>query len=99
VSTTAPDIWHTPAYRRSSRAIVLAARRNPLTHCWRCGLTLAEHPRHHTGARPFWTAGHLIDSDPRSPLAPEASTCNYPAGGRLGNARKRARRNPPSPNA
>ncbi len=49
--------------------------------CWRCDRTLAEHPPHKTGQHPRWTAGHQRDGDPRSPLLPEASTCNYAAGG------------------
>jgi hypothetical protein len=90
------SLWKTGNYPARARAVVLAARRNPLTHCWRCGHTLAEHPPHRTGARPYWTAGHVIDSDPRSPLAPEASTCNYAAGGRLSRQRASGERRSPN---
>lgn len=76
------------AYKAMSRQVVLAARANPLTRCWRCGLMLVEHRPHKNGRRPFWTAGHVIDSDPASPLAPEASTCNFIAGGQLTATRK-----------
>lgn len=60
--------------------------------CWRCGRTLDAHPAHRNGRRPYWTAGHVRDSDPSSPLALEASTCNYAAGGRL-KAERAKRRN------
>lgn len=72
---------------KMARARDLAAARGECepTRCWRCKLTLAEHPAHRNGRRPKWTAGHVVDSDPRSPLAPEASVCNYRAGAELGN--------------
>lgn len=75
-------------YHVQSRRIREAARANPDTRCWRCGLTIAEHDPHLNGRAAFWTAGHLVDGQPGGPLAAEASTCNY----RAGNAIARARR-------
>lgn len=57
-----------------------AANADPSTACWRCGKTLAQHGPHRNGRPAYWTAGHLRDGDPSSPLAPEASTCNFRAG-------------------
>lgn len=71
-------------YHVRSRALVKAAKANPNTRCWRCGLTLPEHDPHKTGRAAYWTAGHVRDGDPLSPLLPEASTCNYRAGAQLG---------------
>jgi hypothetical protein len=79
---------HRGDYHRRSRALVAAAKLNPGTLCWRCGRTLANHPPHRNGKPATWTAGHVRDSDPTSPLAPEASTCNYQAGARLTNQRR-----------
>lgn len=71
--------------------------------CWRDDRVLADHPPHHDGRPPFWTAGH-VDRDHPSPhtldgviaidgwwVAPEASTCNFREGARQGN-RRRGRR-------
>lgn len=82
---------HRGTYDRDSRRIVAAANADPATRCWRDGLTLAQHPRHKTGRSAFWTAGHIHAGIVGSPLAPEASTCNYRHGGRLGRARQLAR--------
>lgn len=76
---------HRGTYHRRSLAIVTAARSNPATRCWRCGRTLTEHPPHHNGRPPFWTAGHIIDGQVNGELRPEASTCNYSAGARRRN--------------
>jgi len=78
-------------YHRQAAQLRAAAYANPSTRCWRCKLTLAEHPPHRDGKPARWTAGHVIDGQPGGPLLPEASTCNYSAGGTLGN-RKRPRR-------
>ena len=75
-----------------SRRVRDAAYADPLTLCWRCGRTLDQHPPHKTGKPATWTAGHVIDSDPTSPLLPEASTCNKSAGARYGNRLRGARR-------
>lgn len=91
------------SYHVQARKVREAAYANPLTRCWRCGLMLHEHEPHKTGKPATWTAGHVIDSDQRSPLRPEASTCNKSAGARYGNqlrgARRAAqkRRRPPQP--
>ena len=87
-----PRAHYAGDYRTRQRYLIAAANSNPSTICWRCRRTLAEHPPHKDGRRPFWTAGHLRDSDPTSPLLPEASTCNFKAGAVFGN-RKRSRRN------
>ena len=81
-------------YHVEARQVREAAYANPSTRCWRCGLTLAEHPRHKTGRPAHWTAGHLVDGQPGGPLLPEASTCNYAAGAGQGNRRRRK----PQPN-
>lgn len=78
------------SYHVQARKVREAAKADPFTRCWRCGKTLAQHPRHKTGRLPHWTAGHVISGMPGGPLAPEASTCNYTAGARLGNRRQRA---------
>jgi len=85
-------------YHVRSRLVREAAYADPDTRCWRCGRTLDQHPPHKTGKPPHWTAGHVRDGDPTSPLLAEASTCNYAAGARLGNRRRRHRslRWPPS---
>lgn len=92
-------LWQNSDYRRRGDAIIAAANRNPNAKCWRCGRTLAQHPPHRDGAPAKWTRGHVIDGDPRSPLAAEASTCNYSAGGRSGRAAQLGRRDRRSPNA
>ncbi len=78
-------------YQVRARAVRQAAMLNPLTRCWRCGLTLAEHLPHRTGSPATWQAGHVIDSDPTSPLVAEASTCNKSAGASYGNAKREPR--------
>lgn len=79
------------SYHVRSRQVRLAAYANPLTACWRCGLTLRQHRPHKNGKPPRWTAGHVRDGDPSSPLLPEASTCNFRAGAIAGNRRRGSR--------
>lgn len=79
---------HRGDYQVRAKRVTDAARADTSTTCWRCGRTLAAHPPHRNGKRPWWTAGHIIDSDPLSPLAAEASTCNFSAGGALGNDKR-----------
>lgn len=90
---------HAGSFHVRSRRLVLQARardraadlgQGEHVRCWRCGLTLAEHQPHRNGDRPIWTAGHTRDGDPSSPLAAEASTCNYSEGARRGNRLRRA---------
>ena len=85
-----------PHYRGSyhvrSRQVRDAANADPSTRCWRCGRTLAMHEPHKNGKPARWTAGHIRDSDPTSPLAAEASTCNKAAGATYGNRLRGARR-------
>ena len=67
-------IWHRGTYQARAARLVARAKRNPSTVCWRCGKPLYQHESHRNGRRPFWTAGHVTDSDPQSVLLPEAST-------------------------
>jgi hypothetical protein len=69
-------------YKARAKQVRDAANADPTTRCWRCNQTAG------TPANP-WTAGHLIDGDPQSPLAPECRRCNTSAGARLGNARRK----------
>ena len=77
------------SYHVQSKRIRDAANANPNTRCWRCGLTL--HQIRQTKPKARWTAGHIIDGLPESPLAAECSPCNYGEGARLGNRRSRTR--------
>lgn len=79
-------------YHVRSRRVREAAYADPLTRCWRCKLMLHECKPHRNGKPATWTAGHLIDGDPRSPLLPECSPCNKSAGASHGNALRGARR-------
>ena len=80
------------SYHVRSRAVRQAAYANPDTRCWRCGLTLAECRPHRNGKPARWTAGHVLDSNPNSPLLPECSPCNKSAGASYGNRLRGARR-------
>lgn len=84
-----PRAHYSGDYQTRRRYLIAAANRDPTTLCWRCRRTLADHPAHKNGRPAYWTAGHIRDGDPTSPLAAEASTCNYKAGGRLGSQRRR----------
>jgi hypothetical protein len=70
-------------YPARAKQVRDAASSDPSTKCWRCG----------EPGRPDdpWQAGHLIDSNPASPLAPEHRSCNARAGAALSN-RHRDRR-------
>lgn len=84
-------------WKTDTRRLLRIWTANPNTRCWRCTLTLDQHPPHKNGRRPWWTRGHIRDSDPTSPTAPEASTCNYTAGAQHGNRlRRRTTRNEPT---
>ena len=74
---------HRGTYHVRARQVRAAAYANPATQCWRCGRTLNQHK---PGDR--WTAGHIHDGDPNSPLLPEARSCNSSAGATLGNQRR-----------
>lgn len=82
---------HQGSYHRRAAVVRARAYADPTTRCWRCGLTLAEHPRHKAGTPARWTAGHVIDGQVDGPLAPEASTCNASAGATYGNAKREPR--------
>ena len=76
--------WHHRGdYTVRARHVRAIANANPSTLCWRCGRTLHEH-----GPKARWTAGHVIDGEIGGELRPEASTCNYGAGGRLAAERR-----------
>ena len=61
-------------YARRAKACRDQANADPTTRCRRCGgLARVSDP---------WTAGHVVDGDPSSDLAPEHASCNYAAGGR-----------------
>ncbi len=79
---------HRGDYHVRARRVRDQANTDPTTTCWRCGHTLAQHPPHRDGKPATWTAGHTVDGDSSAPLAPEASTCNYSAGAKAGNARR-----------
>ena len=80
------------SYHVQARRVREAAYADPTTRCWRCRLTLPECKPHRNGKPARWTAGHLIDSDPTSPLLPECSPCNKSAGATYGNRLRGARR-------
>lgn len=75
------------SYRRRAVAVVAAAYADPSSRCWRCGRTLGEEQAREPGRAVSWQAGHVVDSDPWSPLAAEHSTCNARAGQVLGQRR------------
>ena len=80
-------------YQRRAAWVRARARSNPNTRCWRCGEPLAtcgpnRNGRNRNGTPATWQAGHLVDSDPSSPLAPECSACNASAGATYGNQRR-----------
>ena len=75
-----PKPLYLGSYKARADRLKADAYANPNTACWRCGRTLAQHEAHKNGKPPRWTAGHVRDGDPTSPLAAEASTCNYRAG-------------------
>lgn len=76
-------------YHVRSRQVRNAAYADPTTRCWRCGHTLPNCKPHRNGTPARWTAGHVIDGDPTSPLLAECSPCNKSEGARYGNARRR----------
>ena len=93
---------HRGTHEVQARKVRDTANANPNAICWRDGLTLAQHPNHHDGTRPRWTAGHTIDGYRNAPawlnvthrppsgpwLAPEASTCNYANGAKRTNTQR-----------
>jgi hypothetical protein len=83
-------------YRRRACIVRARAYADPTTICWRCGRRLDQVPPHKTGRRARWTAGHVIDGDPRSELRAECSPCNLSAGAVLGNTGRPPGRNPHS---
>lgn len=84
-------LHHRGSHPRRAKRVRDAAYADPLTRCWRCGLTLVEEQARHLG-RVTWQAGHLRDGDPFAPLAAEHSTCNQAAGARVANEKKRVTR-------
>ena len=90
----ATPLHYRGSYQARARRVRAAAYADPRTRCRRCGRTLADHPNQRNGRAPTWHAGHVIDGDPRSPLAPEVSTCNSVAGARDANQRRKAESEP-----
>ena len=82
---------YTGDYDRRRADMVARANADPSTRCAMpgCGKTLAEHPPTKSGRRPIWTVDHARPGDPLSPLRLAASSCNYAAGARLANERRR----------
>jgi hypothetical protein len=82
---------HRGDFQRAGDKAKARAYADPSWPCWRCGRTLAQHPRHKTGRPPSWHYGHT--AGPTSPRLPEVSTCNVrdgaSIGGRIIAARKR----------
>jgi hypothetical protein len=66
------------SYQRRAKVVRDIANADPLTKCWVCHRTKAEH-----GCE--WDAGHVIDGHPDSVLLPECSNCNRSKGARRGN--------------
>jgi hypothetical protein len=77
---------YTGSYDLRAKRVRDAAYSDPLTRCWRCGKTLAEVQRTDPDVR--WHAGHTVDGSSAHPLAPEHSTCNTSAGGKLGSKKR-----------
>lgn len=76
-------------YEARAKLVRDAATANPLTKCWRCGLTLREVRAKFPRRRVFWTAGHTVDGDPHCALLAECSPCNFSAGQVLSMQRRR----------
>lgn len=79
---------YTGSYEARARRVRDAAYADPTTRCWRCGRTLAEEQARQPDKQVVWHAGHTVDGSSAHPLAPEHSTCNLTAGGRLGVKRR-----------
>lgn len=77
-------------YHVDSRRVREAAKRNPETRCWRCGLTI-DQVRQRVNPRAIWTSGHVNDGETGGPMLPECSPCNYGNGARLGNRKRKPR--------
>ena len=87
--------WHRGSYAARAALVRAEANANPATTCWRCKRTMSDIRKVRRDAE--WTAGHVIDSDPRSPLAAECSPCNYSAGAHYGNRLRRQGKRPGDP--
>lgn len=86
---------HKGTFPRESARVRAAAYLDPMTRCWRCGLTLEEKRR--TKPRDKWTAGHVIAGAVDGPLLPEHASCNYSHGAAMGNKRRGRYRPQPPP--
>lgn len=75
---------YTYGYRKRALAVRQRAYADPLTRCWRCGLTLNDEQARWPHKVVSWHAGHTVDGDNSAPLLPEHSTCNQRAGAMLG---------------
>lgn len=76
-------------YQRRAANVRRIAYANPNTRCQspQCKHSNGTLAEHRPGAR--WQAGHVIDTDPTSPLRPEVDECNQSAGARLKHQRLR----------
>lgn len=70
---------HAGRYHVDAQRVRSAARANPDQRCWRCGRPLDEHPTHHNGTPPRWTAGHTRTGQPhvRLWLRPEQPPADW----------------------
>lgn len=67
-------------YQTRRDRIVTAAKADPDTRCYHCGLRLDEHGPTKAGNPPTWSAEHIIPHDRLSALAPSVLSCNARAG-------------------
>lgn len=67
-------------WRTRAKLIVRAAVLNPMTICWRCGLTMAEIRALNPGRTIKWQAGHTDPGNSAKPSLAEHSLCNTRAG-------------------
>ena len=81
--------WHSGTHQTRAADVVARANADPTTQCWRCGLTLEQHPPHRNGKPAFWTAGHKVDGQINGELAPEVSVCNFSHGAAHGNGQRK----------
>lgn len=67
-------------YAVRARQVREAAYADPLTRCWRCGLTFGEFRSRFPGRHAAWHADHVVPGDPRSPLRAAHASCNTSEG-------------------
>lgn len=77
-----PAAHHRGTYPRRAAALNRAARNNPNTRCWKCGLTI-DQIRHKDGKPARWTSGHVIRGQVGGELRHECSVCAATEGGEV----------------